>query len=181
MPNSINIPTPPALTGTPDNKMQQLHTYLFRLAEQMALILNSIEAGGSVTAGTAAAQSSSADIHGLREQLRQLVVNTTATLRSEIEAITLPALGIRRGMVACTKALAGGAYEDITVSFDALPSAPVVVAGLIGTGDDGEYGGNVSCRVITGSITNSGFKVRVSSSTGQTTARYYSVAWIAAV
>lgn len=208
MPNSINIPTPPALTGTDTTKIQQLHTYIFRLAEQLAMILNSIEAGSG---GQAALQSTgSTDIYAVRNQLKEQLVNTSNAIRKEIstlgqeiddvetglskdiedlesslgkeiDAITLPALGIRRGMASTTNALAGGQFEDITVNFDALPSVPVVVAGLMGSSGDGEHGGSVSCRVLAGSVTVNSFIVRVTSSTGQTTAHNYSVAWIAAI
>lgn len=228
MPNSINVPTPPMFSGDAENKIRQVHTYLYRLSEQLALILNSIDAGGSaqvVSAG--AASSSSGDIYAIRDQLKQLIVNTTATLRQEmatinanlldaidasvdlldgqlrkeiedqaasiterideleaaltesIEAISASVPIVRRGSAMCTNALAGGQHEDISVSFDALPAAPVVVASLIGTGADGEFGGNVSCQVLTGSITASSFLVRVACSSGQETAYSYGVSWIA--
>lgn len=240
MPNSINVPTPPMPAGDAENKIRQLHSYLFRLSEQLALILNSMESGSA----QAPVSTAGGDIYAVREQLKQLIVNTTATLRQEmagitsnlmdamdtlddalrqeiskqigavntaiddlenaltkqvedltkalgetqtsveglqtsVDGISLTALGVRSGTAMCTNALAGGQHEDISVSFDELPAVPVVVASLIGTGADGEYGGNVSCQVLTNSITKNSFLVRVACSTGQTTAYSYGVSWIA--
>lgn len=211
MPNSINIPTPRVLAGDAEAKIGQMHSYLFQLAEQLALILNSIAAGAGAAAQPAV-QSSSADIYGIQSALKQQIVDTAAALRQEmdegdgalgesisslsssmsalnqtaddlqddINAISLTSLGLRRGIATATTAIKGGEYTDIAVSFAALGSVPVVVAGLIGSGDDGAYGGNVNCRVLTGTITTTGFTVRVASGTGQETAQSYSVAWIAA-
>lgn len=211
MPNSINIPTPRVLAGDAEAKIGQMHSYLFQLAEQLALILNSIDAGAGAAAQPAV-QSSSADIYGIQSALKQQIVDTAAALRQEmdegdgalgesisslsssvstlnqtaddlqddINAISLTSLGLRRGIATATTAIKGGEYTDIAVSFAALGSVPVVVAGLIGSGDDGAYGGNVNCRVLTGTITTTGFTVRVASGTGQETAQSYSVSWIAA-
>lgn len=188
MPNSINIPTPRLFTGDADEKISQMHSYLFQLAEQLAMILNSISAGG--TTQTAQAQSSAGDVYSMQTQLKQQIVDTAATLRTEadetetalqasINAISLASLGMRRGIVTTTSTLADGQYEDIQVSFNALASVPVVVAGLVGGSDDAGYGGGVSCRVLAGTITASGFTMRITSSTGQTTRYSYSAAWIA--
>lgn len=209
MPNSINIPTPRLFIGDADEKISQMHSYLFQLAEQLAMILNSISTGG--TAQTAQAGSTAGDVYSVQTQLKQQIVDTAAALRTEadeaeealrtsinatnqslsatnqslsalqesVNAINLASLGVRRGIVTTTGTLAGGQYEDIAVSFDALDSVPVVVAGLVGGGDDSGYGGNVSCRVLAGTITAKGFTVRVTSSTGQDTGYSYSVAWIA--
>ena len=227
MPNSINVPTPPMFSGDAENKIRQVHTYLYRLSEQLALILNSIDAGGSaqvVSAG--AASSSSGDVYAIRDQLKQLIVNTTATLRQEmatinanlldaidasvdlldgqlrkeiedqvagitgrideleaaltesIEAISASVPIVRRGSAMCANALAGGQHEDIVVSFETMPAMPTVVVSLIG-GDDGEHGGNISCRVLTGTITENGFIARVSNSSGQEAAHNYGIAWMA--
>lgn len=177
MPNSINIPTPRLFIGDADEKISQMHSYLFQLAEQLVMILNSISTGG--TAQTAQAGSTAGDVYSVQTQLKQQIVDTAAALREEMNAINLASLGVRRGIVTTTGTLAGGQYEDIAVSFDALDSVPVVVAGLVGGGDDSGYGGNVSCRVLAGTITAKGFTVRVTSSTGQDTGYSYSVAWIA--
>lgn len=202
MPNSINIPTPRLFIGDADEKISQMHSYLFQLAEQLVMILNSISTGG--TAQTAQAGSTAGDVYSVQTQLKQQIVDTAAALRTEadeaeealrtsinatnqslsalqesVNAINLASLGVRRGIVTTTGTLAGGQYEDIAVSFDALDSVPVVVAGLVGGGDDAGYGGNVSCRVLAGTITAKGFTVRVTSSTGQDTGYSYSVAWIA--
>lgn len=189
MPNSINIPTPRVLAGDAEAKISQMHSYLFQLAEQLALILNSIAAGAG--AMQPLAQSSSADVYGMQSALKQQIVDTAAALRQDmddgdealqddIDAISLTSLGLRRGIATATTAIKGGEYADIAVTFAALGSTPVVVAGLIGGDGDGEYGGNVSCRVLAGTITTTGFTARVTSSTGQETAQSYSVAWIAA-
>lgn len=216
MPNSINIPTPRLFTGDADEKISQMHSYLFQLAEQLAMILNSISVGG--TTQTAQAQSSAGDVYSMQTQLKQQIVDTAATLREEadetetalqasinatnqslselqgsinatnqslselqgnVNAISLASLGMRRGIVTTTGTLADGQYEDIQVSFDVLTSVPVVVAGLVGGSDDAGYGGSVSCRVLAGTITASGFTMRITSSTGQTTGYSYSAAWIA--
>lgn len=191
MPNSINIPTPPALTGAADNKIGQLHTYLFRFAEQMAMILNSIEAGAS-PGGTQVVQGGSGDVSLLREQMKQQLVNTAAQLRKEANeqaaqlrketGEAVQAAAPRRGMASCTAALASGAYEDIAVSFgEALSAVPVVAVGLISPGTDGAYSGGVSASVVGGSVSTQGFTVRVANNSGSETAANYSVAWIAAI
>lgn len=181
MPNSINIPTPPHLMGDPEAKLAQLHSYLFRLSEQLAMILNSIETVGTALAGSAQTGSSARDIYAVREDLRRQIVDTASALRkeadameselqAEIEGITLSALGVRRGTTDAVT-LAAGAHSDIAVSFAALADTPIVVAGITGAGESAE------CQVITGSISKSGFTVRITNraSTEQT----YSVAWIA--
>lgn len=178
MPNSINIPTPPVLTGTQEAKLSQLHTYMFRFAEQLAMILNSIEAGGgSTAAATASAVTSSTDINMLREQMKQQLVNTASQLRNEIKDAAP-----RRGTVGLTAPLAGGAYEDIAVNFgEELPSIPVVAVSLVGTGADGAALGSVSACVIGGTVTTTGFTLRVANNSADTAAHDYSVAWIAAI
>ena len=160
MPNGTNIPTPPMLQGDALSRTSQLHNYLYKLSEQLMMILNSMGTAG----GTAQPASSSGDVFAIREDLKRLIVDTTAQLRSEIPMI-------RSGTAACTAALASGAYEDIAVSFDKMARAPVVNVSLIGDG------GAASCQIISGSITESGFTVRVTS--GADTQQIYSVAWTA--
>lgn len=168
MPNSINIPTPPTFAGDADARFRQLHSYLFRLVEQLTMILSGLEGGTTQIVHTG---SSSGDIYTVRTALRQLVGDTAAELRREMSANTAASLGIRRGTAACSAALAGGAYEDIGVQFDALPGVPVVVAGIVGSGSA------ASCQVLEGTITESGFTLRVSSAAG--TSEIISAAWIA--
>lgn len=168
MPNGINIPTPPRVFGSTEEKISQLETYLFRLSEQLMMILNSLEAGSS---GMTVIASNSGDIYAIREGLRQQITDTAAALRKEIGAISLPSLGMRYGTVQCSAALAAAAYEDIAVEFDALPAAPVVVATLVGDGTD------ASCQVLAGTISETGFTVRVTA--GTATDQIYSVAWTA--
>ena len=173
MPNSINVPTPPMFSGDAENKIRQVHTYLYRLSEQLALILNGIEAGNGVqVVSTGTASSSSSDVYAIRDQLKQLIVNTTAILRQEMAVINANLLDaidasaelldsqlrkeigdqvesiskridelesalteridaieagmpiIRRGTAMCSNQLADGQFEDITVTFEALPAVP---------------------------------------------------------
>lgn len=226
MPNSINVPTPPMFSGDAENKIRQVHTYLYRLSEQLALILNSIETTGTQIVQSGSAASSSGDIYAIRDQLKQLIVNTTSTLRQEmaeinanllnaidasvdlldgqlrkeiedqvagiterideletaltesIEAISASVPIVRKGSAMCANALAGGQHEDVVVSFEAMPAVPTVVVSLIG-GDDGEHGGSISYRVLTGTITESGFIARVSNSSGHDAAHNYGISWMA--
>lgn len=172
MPNSINIPSPPTFAGDANARFQQLHSYLFRLVEQLTMILSGLENGTTQIAHT---DSSNGDIYTVRTALRQLISDTAAELRREIEetaaAITTRTIGICRGTTACSAALPEGAYEDIAVQFDALPNIPVVVAGMIGSGS------TATCQVLTGTITKSGFTLRISSAAG--TSEIISAAWIA--
>ena len=43
MPNGINIPTPPTMTGDTQHQIMQIYNYLFRLAEQLQMILTGLE------------------------------------------------------------------------------------------------------------------------------------------
>lgn len=167
MPNSINIPSPPTFTGDSEARFQQLHSYLFRLVEQLTMILSGLEGSATQIVHTG----SSGDIYTVRTALRQLISDTAAELRKEMSAITTATLGIRKGTAACSAELPEGAYEDIAVQFDALPNIPVVVAGLIGSGSA------ATCQVLTGTITKSGFTLRISSAAG--TSEIISAAWIA--
>lgn len=165
MPNGTNIPTPPTLSGSAEHMTGQLQSYLFKLAEQLMMILNGMDAGGSAQAG-----STSGDAFLIREDLRKQISDTAAALRREIEAVSLTSLGMRRGQTEAM-AIAGGASADIEVEFAALGAVPVVVAGIVGSGGDS------SCHVLTDTIGVSGFTVRVTNRAD--TEQSYSVAWIA--
>ncbi|MBP3410073.1 MAG: hypothetical protein J6M10_03660 [Clostridia bacterium] len=173
MPNSINIPTPPALSGTPDMRLEQLCSYLFRLSEQIAMVLRDMEAGASAS-GVTATQGGAGDMSLQREQIKQLIVNTAAQLRSEMHAAAP-----RSGTVT-SGALAGGAYEDIDISFgEELPVVPVVTLSLAAPA--AFTAGGACCYTIAGSVTTTGFKVRIANASSDTTAHSFTAMWIAAV
>lgn len=167
MPNSINIPTPPVLSGTDTAKIGQLHSYLFQLAEQMAMVLRSLDTGGGRVA--AAAETETTNISLMRENINQQIAKTAAQLRSEMP------LG---GVASCTSALAAGGYEDISVSFpQGMEAVPVVTAGLICPA--GEAGGCVSAAVVSGTITTTGFTLRIANGGAEATGGTYAAAWVA--
>ncbi len=165
MPNGTNIPAPPALFGDALHRVEQLYTYLFKLSEQLAIILNGIS-----PAETAQAGSTSSDAFLIRQDLHRQISDTAAALRREIKAVSLTSLGMRRGQTEAVT-LAGGASADIEVEFAALGNAPVVVAGITGSG------GDALCQVLTETISTGGFTVRVTNHAD--TEQSYSVAWIA--
>lgn len=83
MPVGTNIPTPPQIYGEMAEQIAQLHTYLYRLSEQLDVMLSSLESpgtsGGSTISGT--------QMNALREQLRQMISNTAKTLQGKISAL----------------------------------------------------------------------------------------------
>lgn len=167
MPNSINIPTPPVLSGTDTAKIGQLHSYLFQLAEQMAMVLRSLETGGGRV--IASAETETTNLSLMRENMNQQITKTAAQLRSEMP------IG---GVASCTSALAAGGYEDIAVSFpQTMEAVPVVAAGLICPA--GEMSGNVSAAVVSGTVTAAGFTLRIANGGAEATAGIYSAAWVA--
>lgn len=165
MPNSTNIPIPPSLTGDAEHRAIQLHSYLFKLAEQLAMIFNSMEPAAAAHAG-----SSTGDAFMIREELRRQIADTAALIRKEIAAISLSGLGLRRGS-AETGPIAAGEYMDIAVEIEPLAAVPVVVAGLTGGGTNGE------CHVLADTVGLSGFTVRVTNRSEEE--QSYGVAWIA--
>lgn len=167
MPNSINIPTPPVLSGTENAKIGQIHSYLFQLAEQMAMVLRSMDTGGGKIA--AAAETENTNLSLMRENINQQITKTAAQLRSEMP------IG---GVASCTSALAAGSYEDISVSFGrTLEAVPVVVVGLIAP--SGEMSGCVSAAVVSGTITTTGFTLRIANGGAEASTGTYAAAWVA--
>lgn len=167
MPNSINIPTPPVLSGTDAAKIGQLHSYLFQMAEQIAMVLRSLETGGGRAIATAETETTNVSL--MRENMNQQLTKTAAQLRSEMP------LG---GVASCTAVLAAGGYEDIAVSFSqTLEAVPVVAAGLICPA--GEMSGSVSAAVVSGTITTAGFTLRIANGGEEATGGTYSAAWVA--
>lgn len=168
MPNSINIPTPPVLSGTDEARISQLHSYLFQLAEQIAMVLRSLDTGGR-GAVSAAAETETTNLSLMRENINQQISKTAAQLRSEMP------IG---GVASCTAALEAGSYEDIAVSFpQALEAVPVIVVGLICP--SGEMSGCVSAAVVSGTVTATGFTLRIANGGEEATAGAYAAAWAA--
>lgn len=168
MPNSINIPTPPVLIGTAEAKIGQLHSYLFRFAEQMALVLRSLENGSGQTVG-AAAETETTNLSLMRENINRNIANMAAQLRAEMPL---------SGIATCTAALGAGAYEDIGVTFgQSFETVPVVTVGLIAPTDG--MSGCVSVAVVSGTATTEGFTLRIANDGAEATAGIYAAAWIA--
>lgn len=168
MPNSINIPTPPGLTGTDSAKISQLHSYLFQFAEQMAMVLRSLENGSGQTV-SAAAETEITNLSLLRENMKRQIAEMAAQLRLEMP---------EGGEASCTAALPAGGYEDIDVTFaEAYEAVPVVTVGLIAPAD--EMSGCVSAAAVRGTITTQGFTLRIANGGTDATAGIYAAAWTA--
>lgn len=168
MPNSINIPTPPVLSGTDAAKIGQLHSYLFQMAEQIAMVLRSMDTGGRGKV-SAAAETETTNLSLMRENMNQQISKAATQLRSEMP------IG---GVASCTSALEAGGYEDISISFGrTLEAVPVVVVGLICPA--GEMNGCVSAAAVNGTVTATGFTLRITNGGDEATAGAYAAAWTA--
>lgn len=92
MPNKINFPMPPTLRGDEAAKLGQMHTWMFQLAEQLNVALNSIDSGNmteiarQALEGTSAKQALSEDLNSQREQLKALIIKTADIVRNEFDA-----------------------------------------------------------------------------------------------
>lgn len=91
MPNKINFTVPPALRGDEKTQLGQIHNWMFQLAEQLNVAMNSIDGGNMTEAarqaldGAATKQDVSADIRSQREQLKALIIKTADIVRNEFD------------------------------------------------------------------------------------------------
>lgn len=89
---SINVPTPPIMSGNSDQQLAKLSSYLFRLSEMLTVSLNSLNQSnfdGAVELAASSGKKASeidADSSSYND-LRSLIVNTSKAVNSEIDAL----------------------------------------------------------------------------------------------
>ncbi len=85
---SIQIETPPSLSGVAEAQLRQLYSYLYRLSENLNVALNNLPentAGTSVTSGgLSTAEKKAAETYS---QLKALIVNTAEITWSEMDQL----------------------------------------------------------------------------------------------
>ena len=99
MPNKINISMPPILTGDADQKIQSLYNWIFQLAEQLNVALNSIDEmnlaepvvtmlNGAATQAnlTKAISDQNMQIRLGSDRITQMVSNEISAVRNDMEA-----------------------------------------------------------------------------------------------
>lgn len=91
MPNKINFTVPPALRGDEAAQLGQIHNWMFQLAEQLNVALNSIDSGNmtdtarQVLDSSATKEELNADLQMQREQLKALIIKTADIVRNEFD------------------------------------------------------------------------------------------------
>ena len=86
---------PPALSGSSEQQLRQMYGYLFRMAEQLNVAMDSLNGfGGSsvpnaVAAATGAATrgESSGKEQSVRDELQSLIVNTAEIINSRMDTL----------------------------------------------------------------------------------------------
>lgn len=92
MPNAINFAPPPRTAGEAEAQVQQLHTWLYQMVEQLNVAMSVVQAQESAvmlqTSSTENGEDSSAltaeDLNKEREALKSLIIKTAHTVQVEM-------------------------------------------------------------------------------------------------
>lgn len=90
----LKIDSPPILRGEADNKIAQLSSYLFRIAEALNVALQDIDnkaenaqEGLNVISGNSSSPAGGTDADGQSSELRELIINTASIVNSRIDML----------------------------------------------------------------------------------------------
>ena len=89
--NGMNFTPPPGLKGDEKNQLVQMHSFLFRLTEQLNAALtqteNAIEKAQTTATAAASGGNSNAAMETEYKELKSLIIKTADTVRAEMDVI----------------------------------------------------------------------------------------------
>lgn len=80
----LKVETPPTLTGTADQQLRMVYSYLFRLAENLNVVLNSL---GTSAAGTQTAAPDGGLAVNAYNELRALILHTAENIAADLSKL----------------------------------------------------------------------------------------------
>jgi hypothetical protein len=80
----LKVETPPTLTGSEEQQMRMVYSYLFRLSENLNVVLNSL---GTSAAGTQTAAADGGLAVNAYNELRTLILHTAENIGAELSRL----------------------------------------------------------------------------------------------